>query len=84
MQVAHQKVGHPLLERRRNGGTVIAPALQAIGMTSAVGVLDEAIQLIIPSRVFDPVDIGFNVLAAFMGVTVSRTVEWVVRLRLAR
>lgn len=73
-----------LLERRRNGGTVIAPALQAIGMTSAVGVLDEAIQLIIPSRVFDPVDIGFNVLAAFMGVTVSRTVEWVVRLRLAR
>lgn len=40
----------------------------AFAITVAVGGLDEAIQALVPGRVFDPVDIGFNTLAAAMAV----------------
>ncbi|NNF02816.1 MAG: VanZ family protein, partial [Rhodothermales bacterium] len=58
-----------LSERRRSGRGVRFPALIAIGATTLIGVVDEVIQLFIPSRVFDPVDIAFNCFAAVLAVT---------------
>lgn len=57
-----------LTERAVKGKRVPAPALLAALLTALVGVLDESIQALIPSRVFDPVDILFNVLAAITAV----------------
>ena len=53
----------------------------AVVLASAIGIVDELIQLIIPSRVFDPIDIGFNVFAAVMGVAVSSAIAWATRPR---
>lgn len=60
-----------LKERAGQGRRVPAPAVLAFAATAAVGTFDEVIQAVLPSRVFDPIDIGFNVLAGFMAVTVS-------------
>ena len=60
-----------LTERKGQGRRVPVPALLAIVAASLVGLIDEGIQRLIPSRVFDPVDILFNVLAAVMAVTAS-------------
>lgn len=63
-------------ERRSQGRHVPVPALLAIVATSLVGVLDECIQLFLPSRVFDPVDMLFNFLAAVMAVVGMGTLGW--------
>ncbi len=60
-----------LTERKRQGRRVPVPALLAIAAASLVGAVDEGIQKLIPSRVFDPVDILFNVLAAAMAIAAS-------------
>lgn len=65
-----------LLERASQGRRVPAPALLAILVTSFVGALDEGIQIVLPSRVFDPMDILFNVLAAVMAVTAMGVLGW--------
>ena len=65
-----------LTERADRGRRVPVPALLAIVAASLVGVIDEGIQRFIPSRVFDPVDILFNVLAATMAVTASVALRW--------
>jgi hypothetical protein len=38
---------------------------------SLIGCLDEGIQAFLPSRVFDPIDIGVNTLAALMTILAS-------------
>ncbi len=65
-----------LTERVKRGRHVPAPALLAILATSLVGTLDESIQWILPSRVFDPLDILVNVLAAVMAVAASVVLGW--------
>ena len=65
-----------LQERARNGRRVPVPALIAIGVTSLLGVVDECIQLYIPNRYFDPLDIVFNVGAAVLAVTASASLAW--------
>ena len=65
-----------LTERASRGRRVPVPALLAIVAASLVGLIDEGIQRLIPSRVFDPVDILFNVLAAVMAVTASVALRW--------
>lgn len=70
-----------LRERVDQGRRVPAPALLALLVTSAVGTLDEGIQGFVPSRVFDPVDIMFNVLAALMAIAAHLTLGWVRRRR---
>lgn len=65
-----------LTERASQGRRVPAPALLAILATSLVGALDEGIQVFLPSRVFDPVDILFNALAAGMAVTAMALLAW--------
>jgi hypothetical protein len=65
-----------LLERRGSGRRVLVPASLAVAATSAIGVVDETIQLLIPSRVFDWFDILFNSLAAIMAVATSVALRW--------
>ena len=65
-----------LSERASQGRRVPAPALLAILAASLVGLLDECIQAFLPSRVFDPQDILFNVLAAVMAVAGSVALGW--------
>ena len=65
-----------LSERASQGRRVPVPALLAIVGASLVGVIDEGLQKLIPARVFDPVDILFNVLAAVMAVTASVALRW--------
>ena len=65
-----------LTERASQGRRVPVPALLAIVAASLIGVIDEGIQRLIPSRVFDPVDTLFNVLAAAMAVTASVAPRW--------
>ena len=55
-----------LLERVRNGRRVPAPAALTVAVTALLGTLDEIIQAMLPSRVFDVRDIFFNALAGFM------------------
>ncbi len=69
-------VYHALLERRRGGGRVRAPAVVAVVGTALLGSLDEAIQWVLPNRVFDVVDMGFNALAALMSVLATVALAW--------
>lgn len=73
-----------LLERASHGRRVPVPAVLAFVATVLVGTLDEVIQLLIPSRVFDPIDIGFNALAAFMAVVASVALRWARRRKSGR
>ncbi|MBT8461962.1 MAG: VanZ family protein [Gemmatimonadetes bacterium] len=65
-----------LRERARQGRRVPVPAFLAVVAASLVGVLDESIQVFLPNRVFDPRDIGFNVLAGLMAVLASLILTW--------
>lgn len=67
-----------VFERVKNGRKIPVPPLMVFVGVSFIGVLDESIQLVMPNRVFDPVDIGFNCLAVFLAVftlTVLRTIS---------
>jgi VanZ family protein len=70
-----------LLERARQDRHVPYPAALAFGATVALGFLDESIQAILPRRVFDLVDVGFNTLAGFMAIIVSIALGWARGLR---
>ncbi|MCY3880817.1 MAG: VanZ family protein [Chloroflexi bacterium] len=65
-----------LAERALQGRRVPMPPVLAIAGTSAVGLLDECLQLFVPDRVFDPWDILFNVLAASLAVGASVALGW--------
>ena len=68
-----------LTERRNQGRRVPVPALLAILAAALIGTVDETIQLALPSRVFDPQDILFNVLAAVVAVATSVALGWLRR-----
>lgn len=55
-----------LLERVRNGHRIRVPAAITVAVTALLGLLDEGIQAMLPSRVFDVRDVFFNGLAGFM------------------
>lgn len=65
-----------LAERARHGRRVPAQTLLAVLTTALIGVVDECIQWFLPSRVFDPLDMAFNVLAAVMAVAASTGLRW--------
>ena len=65
-----------LTERASHGRRVPAPGLLAVLAATLIGVVDECIQLVLPSRVFDPIDMLFNLLAAGMAVTASSALRW--------
>lgn len=63
-------------ERASQGRRVPVPALLAMAAAALLGALDEGIQAILPNRVFDPVDLLFNFLAAAMSVAASAVLRW--------
>ena len=65
-----------LTERASHARRVPAVPVLAILATAAIGLLDEFIQVFLPSRVFDPLDILFNLLAAAMAVGASVALAW--------
>ena len=65
-----------LAERASQGRRVPVPPVLAFLAASLVGVVDEGIQAFLPNRVFDPQDIVFNVLAAFMAIAASVALAW--------
>lgn len=65
-----------LSERVRNGGSVRSPALVAVLATAALGWLDEGIQWLLPTRVYDIRDVGFNALAGLMAVSARVALAW--------
>ena len=69
-------VHEALLERRDNGRKVRWLPLLAWIIAVALGCLDEGIQALLPNRVFDPIDILFNTLAA----TIIIGARWVLAL----
>lgn len=64
-----------LHERRANGAPVRAPAVLAFAIAAVLGLIDEGIQALLPNRFFDPVDIAFNVSAAFMAIAVVAALQ---------
>lgn len=57
-----------LLERRVGGAGVRWPGLTAVVVAAGLGWVDEGIQALLPNRVYDLRDVGFNALAAAMAV----------------
>ena len=66
-----------LKERAQHRNPYLNPALLAIGMAFAIGVIDETIQIFIPHRVFDPEDILFNGMAILLAIGFSILLNWV-------
>ena len=73
-----------LRERASQGRRVPVPALLAVLITGLLGVLDECVQLAMPDRVFDPVDMYFNVVAGAMAVAASASLAAARRWAVAR
>jgi hypothetical protein len=65
-----------ILERNRKSKIVNKPGLVAIGITIMVGLIDECIQLFVPGRVFDPIDIAFNSGAAVFAIVAANILQW--------
>jgi len=70
------------LSERARHRRVVAPQLLAVLTASVIGTLDECIQAFLPSRVFDPRDLLFNVLASVMAVVASAALGWARRRKL--
>ncbi len=60
-----------LTERSRNGRRVPVPAVVTVALTALLGWLDEGIQALLPNRVYDLRDVGFNALAGLMATVAS-------------
>jgi VanZ family protein len=57
-----------LIERENNDRWVPLPGVLAILMTAFLGLLDEGIQYMLPTRVFDLRDVSFNSFAGLLAV----------------
>jgi len=68
-------------ERFAGQGRVLAPAVIAVVSTALLGWIDEAIQWLLPNRVYDLRDVGFNALAGLMAVATSLALAWARRRR---
>ena len=64
-------------ERFRYKVNIKNPAILAILLTTCFAIIDECIQYFMPSRVFDPFDILFNFVAAFLSVSASESLAWI-------
>lgn len=65
-----------LTERVSQGRRVPLPPVVAIALTTTLGVVDEGIQWLLPNRVFDPVDMLFNLLAGATSVAAVVVLAW--------
>lgn len=60
-----------LTERVRNGRRVPIPAVLTLAVTALLGWLDEAIQGLLPNRIYDLRDVGVNALAGLMAIAAT-------------
>ncbi len=68
---------HAALEERANQGRAVPlRSVLAVAVTALIGAVDEFIQHFIPNRVFDPVDIVFNTMAAVLAVATIAALGW--------
>ncbi|MBT8337433.1 MAG: VanZ family protein [Gemmatimonadetes bacterium] len=69
---------HELLRERRkiDRGGAAHPAVLAVLATAAFGWVDEAIQGVVPGRVYDLRDVGVNALAGVVAVASSVALRW--------
>lgn len=68
---------HEALEERGNQGRPVPfRSLLAVAVTALIGAIDEFIQHFIPNRVFDPLDIIFNTMAAVLAVATIAALGW--------
>lgn len=58
-------------ERSKAKSLGLPPAFLAMALGITIGILDEFIQIFLPNRVFDPMDIIFNCFAVIMAIGVS-------------
>lgn len=65
-----------LNERRSQGRRVPVPAGLAVVVTTLLGLLDEGIQAMLPDRIYDMRDVGFNALAGLMATAASLALGW--------
>ena len=65
-----------LIERTEQGIKIANPALFAFLTAFVIAALDEFIQLFLPRRVFDPIDILFNGFVALMAIGGSSAIRW--------
>lgn len=63
-------------ERHRNHGRPAAPALAAAALATLLGWLDEVLQWLLPSRVYDWEDVLFNTVAVTVAIGGRRLVVW--------
>jgi len=65
-----------LMERVGHRKKVLIMGILAFLITVLLGLIDKAIQLFLPGRVFDPLDIVFNSFVAFMAIASSMVLQW--------
>ena len=65
------------IERVNQGKRIPMPGLFSFVIAFLIGVLDECIQLFLPNRVFDLLDILFNGFAVTMAIGTSVFITWV-------
>jgi MFS family permease len=63
-------------ERRANGAGFRFPGIAAIALATLCGWLDEALQGLVPTRVYDLRDVFINALAAVIAVAAIATLRW--------
>ncbi|MXZ16961.1 MAG: hypothetical protein F4069_00825 [Rhodothermaceae bacterium] len=66
-----------LLERSVPGKRITTVSIVVVAVTTALGSIDEVLQLILPNRVFDVQDILYNILASVMAVISNGSLRWV-------
>ena len=64
------------LERTSQGVQISMPALIAWVVTFMIGIIDECIQIFLPNRVFDPIDILFNGMAVTIAIGSNLVLTW--------
>jgi len=70
-------INKALVERQKHGKYIPMPALFSLVLAFLIVVLDECIQIFLPNRVFDPLDILFNGFAVTMAICSSAAIAWV-------
>lgn len=67
------------VERFRAHEQWIKPVVLAFITCVGIGILDECIQILLPHRVFDPLDILFNTIVILMALAGSSCLNWLRR-----
>lgn len=70
-----------IIQERKKEQSLFLQSLIALIITILIGTIDELLQLFIPSRVFDFIDILFNSLAACFAIGASLLLHWLATFR---